>query len=277
MAIRNPVAVNEHDVFALTKKGNDELGGSDTTLAPAEIELLIRIDGKSTVAQIGVGVRTLPRDNVVATLQRLLSGGWIQAAPKSDAIDAAGFFDAPARKPSAQAMSKAKTEATSGVTTLDKQGYYVRIARRATKRRLAGGAAVLVVVVEDEPILAKFLRQYLEIEGFEVRLAANRQEIVTAITRPPVPGLVLLDVMLPDADGFDILHKMRQHTVLKSVPVIMLTAKATRGAVLKGIAGGADGYVTKPFDAETLIHAVRSVLGLPKGSGNRDSWSRAGI
>jgi DNA-binding response OmpR family regulator len=56
---------------------------------------------------------------------------------------------------------------------------------------------------------------------------------------------------------------VRQHPALKDVPVVMLTGKATREAVLKGIAGGADGYITKPFEPEALLRAVRTVLGLP--------------
>src|SRR5690349_1577968 len=161
MAAKGPVDLSEQVVYALTKKANDELRGSDTTLSPAEIELLIRTDGKATVAQIKASVRSVPRDAVVATLQALFRGGWIQVAPKPDAVDTIGFFDMPVRRPSAQAVSKAKTEAASGVATLDKQGYYVRIARRAAKRTLAQGETITVVVVEDEAILAKFLRQYL--------------------------------------------------------------------------------------------------------------------
>ena len=67
---------------------------------------------------------------------------------------------------------------------------------------------------------------------------------------------------LPDANGFDILAKFRLHPVLKSMPVIMLTAEASREAVLKGLRGGANGYVTKPFEADMLINAVKTVLGL---------------
>jgi two-component system OmpR family response regulator len=74
--------------------------------------------------------------------------------------------------------------------------------------------------------------------------------------------LVLLDVWLTDVNGFDILNKMRQHPVLKKLPVIMLTAEATREAVLKGILGGADGYITKPFQIHPLVKAVKTVLGM---------------
>ena len=188
---------------------------------------------------------------------------------QSDALDF-GSFLAAAPGPSAKALGSARAEASSGTSALQKEGYYVRIARRAAALpKIAGGAAPAVVVVEDEPNLAKFLRQYLAFDGFDVRLAANRAEIIAQLSRPPLPALVLLDVMLPDADGFDILARIRQHPVLKAVPVIMLTAKATRAAVLKGLAGGADGYVTKPFEAEVLIKAVRSVLGMPGDPGGK--------
>jgi DNA-binding response OmpR family regulator len=89
-----------------------------------------------------------------------------------------------------------------------------------------------------------------------------------------LPDLVLLDVSLPDADGFDILARMRQHPVLRAVPVIMVTAAATREAVLRGIQGGADGYVTKPFQIHPLVRAVKEVLGLKYDPGDPD-WDFA--
>jgi CheY-like chemotaxis protein len=255
-------------VYALTAKGEKELGGARTSLSPAEIELLVLTDGRSTVSRIRERTRILSADAVIETCRGLARGGWIEPAgdKKSDALDFADFFTNRAHAGSpAKALEKVKAEASNGVSTLQRHGYFVRIARRSsTGWHPTGDAAPVVVVVEDEPSLAKFLKQYLAFDGFDVRLAANRSEIVAELRRPPVPALVLLDVMLPDADGFDILLKMRQHPVLKSVPVIMLTAKATREAVQKGLAGGADGYVTKPFEAEVLIKAVHSVLGLPE-------------
>jgi DNA-binding response OmpR family regulator len=96
------------------------------------------------------------------------------------------------------------------------------------------------------------------------RLAVNREEIVNQLRRTPLPDLVLLDVMLPDTDGFHVLLKMREPPVFKNVPLLMLTAKSTREAVLAGLAGGANGYITKPFNPEALILAVKAVLGIPK-------------
>jgi DNA-binding response OmpR family regulator len=74
--------------------------------------------------------------------------------------------------------------------------------------------------------------------------------------------MVLLDVTLPDTNGFDILARMRQHPQLKSIPVIMLTGRANREDVMRGLAGGADGYITKPFDRDVLLTGIRAVLGL---------------
>jgi DNA-binding response OmpR family regulator len=93
------------------------------------------------------------------------------------------------------------------------------------------------------------------------RVAGNRQQVLDEFRKPPVPDLVLLDVVLPDINGFEVLASLRRHPSFRQVPVIMLTGKATREAVLQGLAGGADGYVTKPFEPEALMNAVHTVLG----------------
>ena len=98
--------------------------------------------------------------------------------------------------------------------------------------------------------------------GFKTRAAFKRDDILIALRQQPTPDLILLDVQLPDANGFDILVQMRLHPALKSMPIIMLTAEASRAAVLKGLRGGADGYVTKPFEPDQLVSAVNAVLGL---------------
>jgi DNA-binding response OmpR family regulator len=150
------------------------------------------------------------------------------------------------------------------VESLKQKGYYVRIARRPEEeRKRPEGRKPLALVVDDDAHLTKLLQTCFKLEGFATRVAANREQIVAAFREPAAPDLVLLDVVLPDVDGFDILWRMRQHPALKAVPVIMLTGKATREAVLKGLHGGADGYITKPFDVEVLMSAVKTVLGAP--------------
>lgn len=122
------------------------------------------------------------------------------------------------------------------------------------------------VVVADEPMLAKSIQNYLPFKSFQVRLTGKRAEVIAEFRKTPFPDLVLLDVMPAYADGFDILLKLRHHPTLKNAPVIMLTGKTTCEAVIKGLAGGADGYITKPFEANALMRAVRQSSGCQKSS-----------
>jgi DNA-binding response OmpR family regulator len=153
-----------------------------------------------------------------------------------------------------------RIDAEQGLAALRRSGFCVQIARERKAPRPRAEAAN-VVLVEDDAMLAHFTRTFLALAGHAVRVASHRAEIVEQIRRPPRPDLFLLDVELPDADGFDILRRIREHPVLHDVPVIMLTGAATRAAVIRGLAGGADGYITKPFDPDTLLQAVRTVLG----------------
>jgi CheY-like chemotaxis protein len=228
-------AVQEQDVYVVSAKGEEELRASGTSLSPAEIELLVRTDGRLTVAEVAAAARLATPANVAGVFGRLLERGLVR-------------------------LRSRKSTGAQDAIPLQLDGTPVRPTRQALE-----GGKLTAIVVEDEPHLARFLKQYLALEGFETRLAGNREEILTAFATPPVPDLVLLDVVLPDADGFDVLLKMRRHPALKSVPVVMLTAKATRESVLKGLAGGADGYVTKPFEADVLIKAVQAVMGAAGG------------
>ena len=74
------------------------------------------------------------------------------------------------------------------------------------------------------------------------------------------PDMVILDVLMPDANGFDILNRIRQHGVLKDLPVLMLTSLGALDDILKGLKLGANGYLTKPAKSKALIDAIKSVL-----------------
>lgn len=131
----------------------------------------------------------------------------------------------------------------------------------AAARGTPAPTAFRVLVVDDDPDMAAFFARMLAKEGMRADTLHDGAAALRQVMASP-PDLVLLDVMLPDADGFDILMRMRQHPVLKRVPVVMLTGKATRQAVIKGLAAGADGYLTKPFEPDAVMRAVRTVLGV---------------
>ncbi len=258
-----PVADDE--VFAPTEKGNRELKSAGTSLSVAELEVLVLVDGMSSFAEIVARAPGQTRDDVTAAVRKLAAGKMIVSTtgPEADAMGSgfstiavpAGFFSG--------LTLDASPEADGGTSILSKKGYFVRIARRPQERReIKAGWQPTVLVIDDDPDLQKLVRTYLSLEGFKMRAALKRADIMIALRQQPPPDLILLDVQLPDVNGFDILAGMRHHPVLRTMPVIMLTAETTREAVLKGLQGGADGYVTKPFEPDILITAVKAVLGM---------------
>jgi two-component system, OmpR family, response regulator len=246
------------DTYALTPLGESELRGGATRLTAAQINVLVRLDGLLTLQQITAHMPPAGFMAFQATLRDLRDRGLAQKV-ELDPFTAQWNADIVALT-----RGVGKEQADAGVASLQRTGFFVEIARpRAAPPPRRPGEALNVVVVEDDPQLASFTATLLSLSGFAVRQAGNREQVVNEIRRPPRPDLILLDVVLPDADGFDILLRLRQHPVLKDVPVIMLTGKSTREAVLKGIAAGADGYITKPFEPHALLRAVRTVLALP--------------
>jgi two-component system, OmpR family, response regulator len=247
------------DIYAPTPMGETELRGSATRLSTAHIDVLVRLDGILTVGQLSAGLQPDQRAAFSQVLESLRSQKLIQLV-KPDPFTLQWNADVVQLT---RAVGQADVDA--GLSSLQRAGFYVQIARgRGTARQAQSGGRPSVVVIEDDAALASFTSTLLTLSGFDVRQAGTREQVVAQIRRPPIPDLILLDVVLPDTDGFDILQRVRQHPQLKDVPVIMLTGKATREAVLKGMTGGADGYITKPFEPEALLRAIRTVLGQPE-------------
>jgi len=113
-----------------------------------------------------------------------------------------------------------------------------------------------ILVVDDEERMVRFIRLNLEHDGFQVIEAFRGMQAIDKI-RSSLPNLVLLDIMLPDVDGFEVLRIIRETS---SVPVIMLTAKGEEEDRVKGLELGADDYITKPFSPRELVSRVRAVL-----------------
>ncbi|WP_326960276.1 response regulator transcription factor [Amycolatopsis sp. NBC_01286] len=114
-----------------------------------------------------------------------------------------------------------------------------------------------LLVVDDEATVRELLSAALRFAGFEVTSAATAGEAVAAATAQP-PDLVLLDVMLPDMDGFEVVRRLRERHA--PVPVLFLTARDRQADKVTGLSLGADDYVTKPFDLAELIARIRAIL-----------------
>ncbi len=115
-----------------------------------------------------------------------------------------------------------------------------------------------ILLVDDEPSILSFLKRGLLYKGFEVLEAANGEEALHQLERGS-PDLVLLDVILPDQNGFELCRAIREQGYV-SLPVLMLTAKDEVSDKIAGLDGGADDYITKPFDFEELVAHIRAAL-----------------
>jgi len=113
-----------------------------------------------------------------------------------------------------------------------------------------------ILVVDDEPRFVRLVEANLQTEGFEVIKAKNGQQAID-LTVSEKPDLILLDVMMPEMDGFVVCERVREFS---TVPIIMLTAKGDEEHKVRGLNLGADDYVIKPFSANELLARVRAVL-----------------
>lgn len=119
-----------------------------------------------------------------------------------------------------------------------------------------------ILIADDEPNILISLEYLMRREGFDVHVARDGQEVLDIVRRER-PRLVLLDVMMPKKSGFEVCQELRSDDSVKDTLVLMLTAKGRDTDVAKGLAMGADGYVTKPFSTKELVQKVREMLASP--------------
>lgn len=113
-----------------------------------------------------------------------------------------------------------------------------------------------ILVIDDEPRISSVIRMNFELEGFEVVSAANGREGLHKLTER-LPDVVILDVMMPEMDGYEVLQRIR---AISTVPVVLLTVRSDEADKVYGLDLGADDYVTKPFSHRELLSRVKAVL-----------------
>ncbi len=136
-------------------------------------------------------------------------------------------------------------------------------APRVPDSPIPSGPEARLLVVDDEPNIRELLSASLRFYGFDVSVAGNGDDAVR-LTRSLRPDLLVLDVMMPKTDGFDVVRRLRSEGV--HVPVVFLTAKDATDDKVTGLTVGGDDYVTKPFSLEELVARVRAVLRRTGGS-----------
>jgi two-component system alkaline phosphatase synthesis response regulator PhoP len=122
-----------------------------------------------------------------------------------------------------------------------------------------------ILVVDDDKQIARLIRSYLEQNGFQVTVAHDGATALHALRRDK-PDLVVLDLMLPDRDGWDVTRTVRSDPALAATPIIMVTARVEDTDRIVGLELGADDYVTKPFNPREIVARVRAVLRRSSGA-----------
>jgi two-component system KDP operon response regulator KdpE len=117
----------------------------------------------------------------------------------------------------------------------------------------------MVLIVDDDPRLREFVRVNLELEGYTVREASSADEGLAALEETP-PALILLDVMMPEVDGWEMLRRVQERHGVGSIPVIMFSGKVDEQSLAEAANRGAQAFVGKPFDPQQLIESTKQLL-----------------
>ncbi|MEJ2628904.1 MAG: response regulator, partial [bacterium] len=116
-----------------------------------------------------------------------------------------------------------------------------------------------ILIIEDETDIQELIQFNLEKEGYRITATLTGEEGVSQ-AKSSSPDLILLDLMLPGIDGFEVCRRLKSDTETKKIPIVMLTAKGEDTDIVSGLELGADDYITKPFQPRVLIARIRSVL-----------------
>lgn len=275
--------------YRSTDKGKAEVAAKPGTLKPGMKGLLAAVGAKATAESLRA---KFPKaGDIAAALAQLARDGYIEPmpaeTPKAPVTQvpkpAAAQPAPPAAKPAATAddsplshlfdekpkeptlQQRKMAEGTISGRRKLKAGYQISIINRPGRPLVPRGGAGqkhVVLIIDGHEAEALETARGLMQSGFEVRGAATKAEIVTALGKQPLPDLIVMDVELQDAVGLDLLGKLREQAELKETPIIVVTARSERDDVVAALAYGASGYLNKPLKTETLVRHVKEALGL---------------
>jgi CheY-like chemotaxis protein len=252
-------------VYTLTELGQD-------TLTTDSVKSNLPQDYRRLLAMIEVGghidvlrgrLRRFPDRLIDEWLQELVQLKMIDSHEAGD-LDAITFTGArlPLQPPLTDDDRKRLAKATVvGGATLLRSGSFLAADRVANLPRLRKPPSdTVILLVEDDPDQAALGELRIQMAGYQVRTVDRAKALSRYLRQEARPDLLLLDVMLPDGNGFDILAQLRGRPEFSTLPIVMLTVKAELVHIRNGLALGADGYITKPYSKVQLAEVIGHVL-----------------
>ena len=248
-------------IYRLTKSGRDAWENEDVAVPADYRRILWLIDFQGHAGLMNAMLKTVSRAVLDDWLEEMEELGLIELVPEGESTPE--DFASPDRtlKLTEIERKRLKQDARKAGDSLASTGAYVAVHRledRAPLRKASRETSVLIV--EDDPDQLALADLRVSMAGYHVRVASSVNGFLQTMLDDGAPDLLLLDVALPDGDGFEVLARLRRHQALGSLPIVMLTAKADPADIGKGLALGADGYVTKPYTKNVLSDVIRRVL-----------------
>jgi CheY-like chemotaxis protein len=249
-------------IYRVTAAGRKAWENQDVAVPAEYRRMLWMMDFHGHASVIDDLVRRYPKHMLDDWLAEMEELGLIEESQEGELEDTHPAFSAQdADQTITMDLARLREESESAGTTLARTGAYVaadRVGLRPASSKAPGDTVVLIV--EDDPDQLALADLRVSMAGYKVRVAKSVNDYLQSMLDAGAPDLLLLDVVLPDGNGFDVLAKIRRHPVLGSLPVVLLTAKDEAGDIGKGLLLGADGYITKPYTKNILADVIRRVL-----------------
>lgn len=251
--------------YRLTEVGRAVSAGDDLSV-PADYRRILGLISADTHFDVIRGaLRRYPDKLIAEWVEELEEIGYLEAVP-SEAdfdLDFTKFFaqSAAQAKVTGEDAKRIQAEAKSAEATLARAGAWIaedRLKNRPPARKPM--ADTMVLIVEDDPDQLALADLRVSMAGYRVRAVDSAKALLEDLRAQPLADILLLDVMLPDGDGFDILAKLRKHPKFALLPVAMLTAKDDPKEIARGLALGADAYITKPYSKNILAETIGRIL-----------------
>lgn len=242
--------------YRLTRAGREAWESEDTAVPADYRRLLWLMDFHGHAGVVQGLLRHYPRDVLDEWLGEMAELGLIEQVPEEE------LGEITPRPDTTLALGKLELrEAQRAGEALSRTGAYLaadRLQKRSVPQKPP--ADTVILIVEDDPDQLALADLRVSMAGYKVRVAGSVHAFLQGMLDEGPPDLLLLDVELPDGDGFEVLARLRKHQSLHALPIVLLTAKTEAADIGKGLLLGADGYVTKPYTKSLLAEVIRKVL-----------------
>jgi two-component system OmpR family response regulator len=251
--------------YRLTEGGREVRASGDLSV-PADYRRIIGLfEGDTHFDVIRGALRRYPDKLIADWIAELEEIGFVEVVLTEAELDLDfTSFTAPPARPAAvvgEDAQRIEKEARSADAALARNGAWIAEDRlKNTPPWDKPASDTVVLIVEDDPDQLALADLRVSMAGYKVRAATKAAELIASLRDHGRPDILLLDVMLPDGNGFDILGKLRAHPKFALLPVVMLTARDEKKEIVKGLALGADAYITKPYSKTIVVDTIRRVL-----------------